>query len=72
MPEFMKSDYQKPRNMRLQSASLVEGRDYYLENGLYVFTAYYLRQRGYCCQSGCRHCPYGFRKEKENCRPSQS
>jgi hypothetical protein len=39
---------------------LVEGRDYYIENGLYVFTAYYLQQRGYCCKSGCRHCPYGF------------
>jgi len=38
---------------------LVEGRDYYIENGLYVFTAYYLQQRGYCCKSGCRHCPYG-------------
>lgn len=39
---------------------LVEGRDYYIENGRYVFTAYYLQQRGYCCKSGCRHCPYGF------------
>lgn len=25
-----------------------------------VFTAHYLRSRGYCCRSGCRHCPYGF------------
>jgi iron complex transport system substrate-binding protein len=23
-----------------------------------VFTADFLRQRGYCCGSGCRHCPY--------------
>ena len=23
-----------------------------------VFTASYLLQRGYCCGSGCRHCPY--------------
>ncbi len=37
---------------------LVEGVDYYVEHGLYVFTAHYLRRRGYCCQSGCRHCPY--------------
>ncbi|MDQ3820009.1 MAG: DUF5522 domain-containing protein [Acidobacteriota bacterium] len=37
---------------------LVEGEDYYLENGLYVFTARFLRARGYCCNSGCRHCPY--------------
>lgn len=37
---------------------LVEGEDYYVENGLYVFTASYLLRRGYCCGSGCRHCPY--------------
>jgi hypothetical protein len=39
---------------------LVEGVDYYLENGLMVFTSEYHLKRGYCCQSGCRHCPYGF------------
>lgn len=37
---------------------LVEGVDYYLENGFYVFTAGFLKRRGYCCGSGCRHCPY--------------
>jgi hypothetical protein len=37
---------------------LVAGRDYYLERGLMVFTAEFLRARGYCCDSGCRHCPY--------------
>jgi hypothetical protein len=35
-----------------------QGRDYYIEKGYYVFTEYYLAQRGYCCNSGCRHCPY--------------
>ena len=35
-----------------------EGEDYYLERGLLVFTAAYHRKRGYCCGSGCRHCPY--------------
>jgi urocanate hydratase len=39
---------------------LVEGIDYYIESGFVVFTAHYLRNRGYCCESGCRHCPYGF------------
>ena len=38
---------------------LVEGRDYYLERGKWVFTAHFLLNRGYCCHSGCRHCPYG-------------
>jgi iron complex transport system substrate-binding protein len=28
--------------------------------GYDVFTADYLRQRGHCCESRCRHCPYGF------------
>ena len=41
-----------------QDAELQEGLDYYLENGLFVFTAAFLRKRGYCCESGCRHCPY--------------
>ena len=26
--------------------------------GLWVFTAAYLWDRGTCCDSGCRHCPY--------------
>jgi hypothetical protein len=42
----------------LQDAELQEGIDYYLENGLLVFTAVFLLRRGYCCESGCRHCPY--------------
>ncbi len=41
---------------------LEEGVDFYIENGFYVFTAHYLKQRGYCCQNACRHCPYGFKK----------
>jgi len=41
------------------SAALVEGVDYYLENGAWVFTAAYHRKRGYCCGNVCRHCPYG-------------
>lgn len=42
---------------------LIEGEDYYLENGKWVFTTKYLLDRGFCCQSGCRHCPYGFSRE---------
>lgn len=26
--------------------------------GHIVFTARFLAERGYCCDSGCRHCPY--------------
>lgn len=35
-----------------------EGIEFYVERGRYVFTAEYLRRRGACCASGCRHCPY--------------
>lgn len=37
---------------------LSEGSDYYFESGLMVLTGKYLKDRGYCCGNGCRHCPY--------------
>src|SRR6218665_2455971 len=42
--------------------TLRENEHYYVENGLYVFTERYHMLRGGCCKSGCRHCPYGFKK----------
>jgi len=39
---------------------------YYLEEGRVVFTALYHLDRGSCCGSGCRHCPYKPRHEKNN------
>ena len=41
---------------------LVEGVDYTVEDGRWVFTREYLLKRGYCCESGCRNCPW--REEK--------
>jgi hypothetical protein len=38
--------------------ALVEGEDFYREGALVVFTARFHLRRGYCCGSGCRHCPY--------------
>ena len=32
--------------------------DFYYEGPYMVFTAAYHLKRGYCCNSGCRHCPY--------------
>jgi hypothetical protein len=26
--------------------------------GLFVLSAKFLADRGYCCERGCRHCPY--------------
>lgn len=37
---------------------LVENEDYYLDEGLMVLTTGYHLRRGYCCDQGCRHCPY--------------
>jgi hypothetical protein len=48
----------------MSESVLLPGRDYYVENGLFVFTAEYLRRRGSCCRSGCRHCPFGFKAEE--------
>ncbi|MEO6334923.1 MAG: TlyA family rRNA (cytidine-2'-O)-methyltransferase [Pyrinomonadaceae bacterium] len=36
----------------------IEGLDYYFEAGLMVLTERFLTGRGYCCDNGCRHCPY--------------
>jgi len=47
-----------PDNTANAPLPLVEGRDYYLEGAAMVFTARFLLRRGYCCESGCRHCPY--------------
>ena len=52
-----------PKNL----ASL-DPEDYYFEGPYLVFTAAYHLKRGYCCGSGCRHCPF---KEKEEEAPAQ-
>ena len=39
--------------------------DFYLSpEGYLVFTEKYHLKRGFCCQNGCKHCPYGFNKTK--------
>jgi hypothetical protein len=41
-------------------AAMASGEAGYTDPGtsLFVFTAAYLAGRGYCCERGCRHCPY--------------
>lgn len=52
--------YDKEILIFMEDNKLVEGKDFYKdEDGRMVFTADYLLRRGYCCESGCRHCPYG-------------
>jgi hypothetical protein len=43
---------------------LTEKLHYYIENGFWVFTELYHASRGFCCKNGCRHCAFGFKKEK--------
>jgi len=38
---------------------------YYSELGFKVFTEKYHLKRGYCCKSGCRHCPYNYDKKTD-------
>jgi hypothetical protein len=45
---------------------LKEGIHYYInEEGLLVFTAFYHRQKGFCCGMGCLHCPYEYENVPE-------
>ena len=48
----------QPVDVALLRGALEEEKDYYMEGGAFVFTESYLHRRGYCCGSGCRHCPY--------------
>ena len=54
------------------TGDLVEGEDFYYEGPLLVFTERYLRGRGYCCESGCRHCPWGYRRDVRGDEPRKS
>jgi len=56
---------QEQRSERLQRLGLEPSDYYYSEEGYIVFTEQYHLKRGYCCQSGCRHCPYGFKDKQE-------
>lgn len=46
----------------VQPPPLQYGVDSYVENGRWVFTERRHLKRGYCCGSGCRHCPYPLRE----------
>jgi hypothetical protein len=53
-------------------AKLIEGEDFYYEGPYLVFTEKFLRDRGYCCESGCRHCPWGYRKHARSDVPADA
>ena len=49
-----------------KTPKLIEGKDFYFEDGLMVLTARFLEKRGYCCRNGCRHCPYPKEDQRRN------
>ncbi|WP_299387564.1 urocanate hydratase [uncultured Lacinutrix sp.] len=50
----------------------LEEGDYYLTpEGYRCFTEQYHNKRGYCCESGCRHCPYGFDKNTNSIKKKE-
>lgn len=52
----------KDHSFPTRKSEFLEGVHYYLENGNWVFTRLYHTLRGHCCNSGCRHCAYGYGK----------
>lgn len=48
----------KPNEKKEGGSRKLSPSDFYIENGKYVFTEEFHLKRGYCCNSGCRHCPY--------------
>ena len=38
---------------------------YKTKEGYIIFTEKYHLKRGYCCKSGCKHCPYGYDKKTD-------
>lgn len=51
---------------------LIENVHYYTNpDGLMVFTEKYHSERGYCCQSGCKHCPYEYHSKVDPTVPAE-
>ena len=61
----MKQRYKTKQHAQVEHAkSFKEGIHYYMDGERVVFTALFHIQRGSCCGSGCRHCPYDSKHTK--------
>lgn len=49
-----------PRQLHAHAVAEARGDLGYIDphTGLFVMTSRALRERGFCCDNGCRHCPY--------------
>ena len=57
-PPDAESNADAPDRDAAPTAQELAPEDFYYEGPYLVFTAAYHLKRGYCCHSGCRHCPY--------------
>jgi hypothetical protein len=60
-PRRLSPDHPQYDEIMLAHADAIRhGRSLYRDpdTDLYVMTAVHLWERGYCCYSGCRHCPW--------------
>ncbi len=60
-PTRLANDHpQRIEIMRRHADAVAAGAPVYTDptSGLSVFTAAFLAARGWCCDSGCRHCPF--------------
>ncbi len=46
-----------------KKSNLKQNEFYLSQEGYKIFTEIYHLKRGYCCESGCHHCPYGYDKK---------
>ncbi len=63
MKKSSKKDKVSSKTSQLETdlnSEVLKKEDYYIENGLYIFTEKYHLKRGHCCENSCRHCPYGY------------
>lgn len=51
----------KKETFPIPRESYMEGKHFYIENGLFVFTEYFHMLKGECCRNNCKHCAYGYR-----------
>lgn len=58
---------------RAHAEAVARGEGFYRDpvSGLMVMTAAKLGARGYCCGSGCRHCPYPQEEQARAGRPEK-
>lgn len=63
---FHKLSYRVKSPPKSKISNGLTEEDFYMnQEGFMVFTALYHKKRGYCCQSGCKHCPYSFCKPND-------